>query len=423
MTTTGKLWNRYFVALLVVEICVQTASFVTRPITANFAVMLGTTISIGGFIAGVNKLSALALRPVSGMLSDRLPKKNCLIISTSTYVICALGCALAQNAFMLGLFCVLQGIALAFQSTCMIALTVLAVPPDRMGSGVGFVGLVGTLALALGPALGTFISEHWDYATCFWTAVVLYGIGFLVAFFYRSPERPREEAIQVDGAAEQAAASDAVADDVVEQVEPEETGGGSLISRLIDMTFYVPSIPYACAVIFTTATPSIMAALVVTVTEMDYLENGAIYFTIYALVAMTARPIAGRLSDTYGILAVAIPGLIVAAGGMLLLVFFHNTIAVIAAGFFVGLGQASAQCSLQAESVRGVDTEHLGRAANTYYFGADIGGGLAPLVGGVVLEIASPQALFALNASCCLSGLVVILAATAYKRRKSAQKA
>ena len=435
MATITKFWNRYFVALLVLDACVQIATFTTRPIMANYAVALGATIAIGGFIAGLNKMTALALRPVSGILSDRIPKKNSLILANCAYMVSMFGCALAADPLIMGIFAAVQGISLAFQSVSVISLTVLAVPPERTGSGVGLIGLVNTLALAVGPALGNYISEVWDYPTCFFAAGLLFAVSFVISILYKSPEQSSEDASGDDGAKalpETTEELQDVSEDLIDAAEeldekavseqpatavPEKTSVFGRLAKILNEAFYLPSMPYAFAAMLTTCTPSIMSVFVMTVTGMGYLENGALYFTAYALVAMMFRPLAGRLSDEHGILAIALPGLIIAAVGMMTLVFFHSTIAVIVAGVLIGAGQASAQCTIQAECVRGVDSDHLGRAANTYYFGADVAGGFGPVVGGVVLQLIGPPALFSFNALALLGGLVILVVVSRSRKR------
>ena len=80
----------------------------------------------------------------------------------------------------------------------------------------------------------------------------------------------------------------------------------------------------------------------------------------------------------------------VAALGVGLLAAAPSNGATILAGALMGLGQCSAQCAMQAESLRGVDPLHIGRASNTYFIGMDAGVGFGPAASGAVLQAMGP---------------------------------
>ena len=86
-----------------------------------------------------------------------------------------------------------------------------------------------------------------------------------------------------------------------------------------------------------------------------------------------------------------------------------------------GEGSGVAYCALQAESVRGVPQDRVGRAANTFYLGPDLCMGLGPVVGGFVLQAAGAAALFLFNAAAVLLGLI-LLAVFGSRRRGSSDR-
>ena len=91
---------------------------------------------------------------------------------------------------------------------------------------------------------------------------------------------------------------------------------------------------------------------------------------------------------------VAPPAMLVAAAGMVVMAFSDGFAGVVVAGACMGVGQGSADRALQAESVRGVPEDLLGRAANTFYLGPDLCMGLGPVVGGFILQRAGVSAMF-----------------------------
>ena len=82
----ARLWNRRFVQLLAIEALLQMGGFITRPIIANYAMDLGASTPLAGFLAGMLATAALVMRPVSGAVSDRLSKKTLLVIASSIWL-------------------------------------------------------------------------------------------------------------------------------------------------------------------------------------------------------------------------------------------------------------------------------------------------------------------------------------------------
>lgn len=118
--------------------------------------------------------------------------------------------------------------------------------------------------------------------------------------------------------------------------------------------------------------------------------NISLYFTINALVMFLVRPVSGKLMDKKGMYVVAFPGFALTIVSMLLLAsagkFTGGAFAaVMASSVLKALGQGAAQPSLQAASIKKVGRERSGSATSTYYLGADIGQGIAPMIAGVIV--------------------------------------
>ena len=416
------IWNRYFVQLLIVEAMLQIGSFLVRPVITNFSVELGATLTVAGFIVGVSTLVSMLLRPISGLVSDRMSKKRLLVISAAVFTIGAFGMALSTTPFMIGAFHACQGLAISFKSVCVAALAAIAVPQKRIGSAIGLIGLMNTLAMAVAPAAGTAIAAAFGYAPVFFSSAVLLGIGFVLSILYRpAPTTPTDTPAPAAAASDAAldAASDAKAPAAAEtdaQQAIEKAPRGKL-ARLFDKAFYLPTVPYALIAVFTIWPHAAFMAMTATVTDMGYLESGPLYFTVFALCALASRPFAGRLSDSLGVTAVALPGLLLAAVTVGLLVFFPTVPFVILAGIGMGVGQSAARSAFEAESVRGVDMGHLGRASNTFYIGMDLGTAASPIVSGALLQVGSPQMMFASLAASCTIAAVLTFAVYLSKRK------
>lgn len=91
------------------------------------------------------------------------------------------------------------------------------------------------------------------------------------------------------------------------------------------------------------------------------------------------------------------------------LAFFDTITGIVVAGICMGLGQGSAYSAIQAESVRNVPYDQLGRAANTFYIGPDLGMGLGPVVSGFILQTWGIAPAFLFCAFLIIVSLVILL--------------
>ncbi len=432
MEEPKRLWNRRFVQLLLIEAMLQMGGFLTRPIISNYAIELGAAVPVAGFLAGMLATAALVIRPVSGAISDKLSKKTLLTVSCGLFAAGAFGCALVRSVFWMGVFLALQGFAFAFKSAIIISLVPLVVPKRYTGSGVGWMGLAYTVAIALGPAIGSQVGAAVGYPASFALSGVMLAVALVLAALFKAP--PEAAGHDLGGepaAAPEAASAAAPGDDPLlagaEAVEVEETAleGGPAASApparrgrfSLRTIFYLPVIPLAVVGGTLMVSQGITSSFILLAGEMRGIEAVSLYFVFYSIANLGARPLAGRASDAWGVRRVAPPMMVVAVLGMLTLAFVPSVAGVAIGGVCMGLGQGSAYAAIQAESVRGVPADQLGRSANTYFIGPDLGMGLGPVFGGWVLQSWGPAAMFVFNAATILLALALFLALGPLKRR------
>ncbi|MGB4178122.1 MAG: hypothetical protein WBK53_08855, partial [Halanaerobiales bacterium] len=70
-----SLWNKYYITLLFVGLITSLSSSMLYTIVSAYAVEIGSTLAVAGIVAGIFSISALVLRPFTGLISDRRNKK------------------------------------------------------------------------------------------------------------------------------------------------------------------------------------------------------------------------------------------------------------------------------------------------------------------------------------------------------------
>jgi predicted MFS family arabinose efflux permease len=117
------------------------------------------------------------------------------------------------------------------------------------------------------------------------------------------------------------------------------------------------------------------------------MANVGWYFSISAFALFFARIAFGKFADRHGLVSVLYPGIGIISLAMMLLRFADagNVVTVfIVASAMKAIGTGAIQPALQASCLQGVDEKRRGAASCTYYLGADIGQGFAPIFAGVV---------------------------------------
>lgn len=400
-----RVWNRKFVALLIIDMVAITGNFMVRPVIAAYAVELGATFAVAGIVSGMSWAVATLLRPATGYFSDRLNKKTSFAIASVASTLSAFGCAASDSVVLVGVFVAVGGISMSFQAIALTSLTALCVPRDRIGSGVGWMGIVMNVSMAAGPAAAAAVAGWGGYRMSFAAGGILCVAGLVMLIFFKAP-----------AGAEGIKGRQADAEGTTEG----ERRSGSRIGHILSQAFHGPTVIVAFAGVLVVWSGNSLSTLLFTVEDMGYLTHATLYYILYAALGIASRPLAGWLSDKTRSAIPAVPLMILGACGMLALVFGHGIEAIIICGVCMGIGQASATSVVMAESVRGVDSEHLGRATNTYFMGVDLGGALATWVGGLLIQVGTPALMFGFDAFTCIACAALVVVITVIRKRQQA---
>ncbi len=395
----GRLWNARFVHLVAIEVALQMGLQLSTPIVSNYAVSLGMTVALAGVLAGLNATTSVFMRPISGFVSDRFSKKSLMVGAAAAMAVAVLGCAFSTSALAIGFFRVVLGMAFAFKSVVSISMVRLVVPASAVGRGVGWFSLAFTVACAVAPAIGAEVGTAVGYRASFLLAGVLLAAGFVLALLFKAPDSAQAHAAPATGARGLQA--------LAQFLRP---------SRL----FFAPSFPLAAVTVFLMMAQNAANALVLLASDMRGIGGASAFFAAYAAACLVSRPLAGRVSDKRGLAALLVPMSFVSIAGMLAMAFVPSLWGVVLGGLLTGTGQASSYSALQAEAVRGVPEEKVGRAVSTFYIGPDLGTGLGPVLGGAVLQAWGPTALYLFGAGSFAACLALFLALRAWRAARRA---
>jgi len=370
-----KIWNPTFIGIMVFELSCQFGLALVNPITSNFAVSIGASTALAGFILSLHPLTATILRPFGGLVLGRFSRKHLLIAAAVIFALSSYLVAAFQNLPFQAVSRVVMGAAFVVKSSMVVAFASSVVPKEDVGQGVAFVGLNSVIGNAVGPAVGSFLGVTVGYQLTYLSSAILFTVAIVLAFMLKDPYEEEDRKRREEQSKEFSLAA------VKEAFNPHAL-------------FHFKTIPLALIVTLEAFVYGSVNGLVLLNGEMRGIENTAVFFTVYAVATAIARPILGRVCDRVGLAKVFFPEAILMTLCPAVLAFADNAVLVAVAGLCLALGQGTLYPSLQAESVRNVPHEETTIAINTFYIGADAGMAIGPVVSGIILGAAGPTAMW-----------------------------
>lgn len=347
-----KLWNRHYILILTVNTLNAFSFYMTATILAKYLVNIGTSVTMAGFIVGLFSLTSLCCRPFSGIMADRL--NNVTLLKWSNIFMGAgiLGFTITGQVPLLIFFRIINGVGFALSGTCQISFASRFIPKNKMGEGIGYLGLGMVFGSAVAPGIGLAIAESFGIKTTFLISAALTVIAYGILCFEKDEKKTVKEKKWIS-------LNDIIA------------------LKAIPFTLVAGSFSFVNGII---------ASYLVMYADEIGIKGISIYFTICAVVLFVVRPFSGKLMDKKGIRVTVLPGLLLTAIAMFMLGRSRSLILILITGAIRSLGQGAAQPSLQAGCISEVGKEKSGVATSTYYLGADICQGFGPMIGGFIVH-------------------------------------
>ena len=177
----------------------NTFLFVLVQSTSRFALVwlaldLGARSNISGLILFVMGIPALLISLPVGVMSDRLDRRRMLLTSQVGALAVALATAVMVTTETITIpwtvfLSFVSGIFIALGTPVRGAIVPTLVDRDRLVGAVAVSTIGNNLALIVGPATAGPAIRAWGIQGAFWLQVVLYGLGLLLLFPLRLPQR------------------------------------------------------------------------------------------------------------------------------------------------------------------------------------------------------------------------------------------
>lgn len=372
------LWNKPFILCLLNNLFLFIFYFAQTTILPIYILNeLGGSLAQAGLAMTLFMVSAIAVRPFSGLIIEKLGTKKTLYISETLFCLFSLTYVLADNLSVLMIIRFLHGIWFSVLTTVTVPIANEFIPSKRKGEGMGYFLMSVNLGIVLGPLIGLTFIQSMSYTAVAAILAAFVVLGFIFCFLIPLPNHQKPES-----AAQKRSLS--VHDFIEFKALPV-----ALMAMLISFCY-----------------ASIMSFIATFAESKHMLAYASMFFVVFAISMMSLRPITGKIYDRKGPNAVVYPALFLFAVGLAVLAFIDSVAGFMFAAVLIGMGFGSAQPCLQTISIQRSPKNRIGYATSTYFTFYDLGIAIGSIVLGMLITHTSYTAAYLLCAVLVLISLI-----------------
>lgn len=354
--TKEKLWTREFIMLTICNLLLflnlqmilsPLPGYVKDHFHANpFTVSLFTTVF---------SLSAIAARLYSAKALERGKRNSILFLGLTLALLATLGYLWSGTLALLLLMRVIFGIGFGMGSTTLPTMASGIIPIRRLGEGMGYFGLSTSIALSLGPVIGSMLLEQQGFSTLVYATLIVIALIFPLVYPLSKKVKPAAAAIPKEFTAVPS-----------KKGFPKALLLPSLLNLLMSVTY-----------------GGLLSFINLFGKEAN-LANASLFFLFNAAAVVLIRPISGKVYDNKGHIALLIPAAAFLIGGLWLLSYSTTTGFLALAALCYGLGFGTAQPTLQSWMLQQVTPQKQGMANSMYFNSLDLGVAIGAIVLGQI---------------------------------------
>lgn len=369
------LWTKNFIIASLINFFLILIFYLLIVTIGKYAVEeFSATTSEAGLVTGIFIIGTLIGRLGIGRVIDKIGRKRTLLIGLALFTVTTLLYYVQLGLPFLMVNRLLHGMTLGIASTAAGTIVAQIIPMSRKGEGIGYFSMSATMATAIGPFIGLFMTQRTSFEVIFGLCLALGAISLLVSLFV--------------------------------QVPPLEAASASAQTKGFSVSNFLE--PKAIPIAFITLAVSLCYASVLSfinfyAIEIDLVDTASMFFVVYALAVLASRPFTGRLMDVKGANYVMYPAFAVFALGLFLLSTADNSVTLLLSGALIGLGFGNMQSTTQAVAVKLTPPHRMGLATSTFFIFMDAGLGFGPYILGFIIPITGYSNMYVILAIAALA--------------------
>lgn len=305
-----------------------------------------------GLIIALFTVTAGISRPFSGRLTDTVGRVPIMAFGSIVCFVCGFLYPVLTSVAGFLFLRLIHGFSTGFKPTATAAYVADIAPPERWGEAMGIHGLCFSIGLALGPAIGGFISLHYSIDVLFYTSSAFALLSILILMNMKetlaAKQKFRPSLLKISR-------SDIIAPEV-------------LPAGIVTFLSYLGY--------------GVILTLIPDWTSHLGIANKGLFFVVFTLASLLVRFVAGKASDRYGRTRVITIGLGLLIFAMLIIGYADTPFGMLFGAGVYGVATGVLSPALNAWTVDMSHPEHRGKAMATMYIALEAGIGLGALFAG-----------------------------------------
>ena len=305
-----------------------------------------------GLIIALFTLTAGFSRPFSGKLTDTIGRVPVMAVGSIVCVICGFLYPVLTTVSGFLFLRLIHGFSTGFKPTATSAYVADLVPENRWGEAMGVHGVCFSTGLAIGPAIGSTITDYYSINTLFYCSS-LFALLSVVILGHMKESLKAKQPFRLS----------------LLKINRQEIVEWKVIpAALITFLSYI----------------SYGAILTIIGDWGNYLgtSNKGLFFMVFTLASLLIRFIAGKASDRYGRVGIIKVSLVLLTVSLMLIGLANSSFWLMCASALYGVATGMLSPSVNAWTIDLSDPSHRGKAIATMYIALEAGIGLGALIAG-----------------------------------------
>ncbi|MFX8397741.1 MFS transporter [Acinetobacter baumannii] len=352
-----KLWNRSFILCVLNNLFLFIYYYALLTILPLYILKeLSGSISQAGLALTLFLISSIAIRPFAGLIIERLGEKTALRGSGLLFAFLAFGYLFINQLWVLLLIRFVHGIWFSILTTVTVPIVNEFIPEQRKGEGMGYFVMSTNFAVVFGPMIALATLRYTSFYNLFILLTLIVCLGLVFCFLIPVSSLKDRQWVQAK----------------------QKISLNGIIERRV--------VPIGVVALFVAmAYSSIMSFISVYSETKHLLAETSIFFIIFAISMIIARPWVGYSYDKRGANSVVYPSFILFAVGLFLVSQMQTQWEYWFAAVLIGAGYESLFPVFQTMAIQTVEKNRIGYAVSTFFTLFDLGLAIGSVLVGLII--------------------------------------
>ena len=330
----------------------MSSTMLVNPLITGYMENLGASAGLMGMTGGLLNFCSLLSRPITGNIVDRIQKSYISLTGAICIFLAGIGYCIARVPALIVIFRILNGIGFSLCSISLSTWLTSLLPPDKIGTGMGFYGMMNALGMAVAPAIGTAVYQRSGYLPALRISIFLSAFCMVSVFLVQDKGVPLRNRADI----------------------PRKLSVADIRILPVALIIMLFSLPY-CAI----------QSFILRYTEaLELPVHVSFFFPVYAGCLLILRFLFKNQFNSRPFRAFFFPAVASLIFCLLCLFLMRNDFLMLCAAVFLSCSYGIMCTVCQSKAITMASEECRGLANSTYYIGFDLGMALGPMIGGLL---------------------------------------